>query len=63
MLDGNAKDRMYHSDEDIIYNLDKNRFAAQTDKQTRDFEVRSRGSTFTFFCGTIYVLRKAVQHY
>lgn len=62
-LDGNAKDRMYHSDEDIIYNLDKNRFAAQTDKQTRDFEVRSRGSTFTFFCGTIYVLRKAVQHY
>ena len=62
-LDGNAKDIMYHSDEDIIYNLDKNRFAAQTDKQTRDFEVRSRGSTFTFFCGTIYVLRKAVQHY
>lgn len=38
-LDGNAKDRMYHSDEDIIYNLDKNRFAAQTDKQTREFEV------------------------
>ena len=22
-MDDNAKDRMYHSDEDIIYNLDK----------------------------------------
>lgn len=26
-LDGNAKDIMYHSDEDIIYNLDKKSLA------------------------------------
>ena len=27
-MDGNAKDIMYHSDEDIIYNLDKNSLVA-----------------------------------